>query len=253
MEQLAPYFLLLILGLACGSFLNVVVYRYQEGVSLLNPRSHCPGCKASLQPRDLFPILSFILLKGRCRYCGKGISWSYPLVELLSAGIFLFCFFYFKFTPLFFKYVVIFVLLLVLSCIDVRMHLLPNRFIFILFAWGFFWQFFYPVVSLGSALAGFFMGGGLFYVISLLSKGGMGGGDVKLMAALGFLMGHWPSIFLIFLLSFSLGAFVGVILLFLKKKTSKSPLALGPFLSLSFFVVTFWGARIWEWYWLTVR
>jgi leader peptidase (prepilin peptidase)/N-methyltransferase len=248
MERYFLYFFLFILGLVGGSFLNVVSYRYQEGDSLLGPRSYCPCCKTNLRPKDLFPLLSFALLKGRCRYCGHKISWCYPLVELFSAGILLFCFSAFNFTPLFFKYIVIFALLLLVSCIDLRMHLIPNRFVLLLFAWGFLWQIFYPVVPLSSALAGFLLGGGLFYLIAFLSKGGMGGGDVKLMAALGFLAGNGPAIFLIFLLSFILGAAAGAILLLFKKKTAKSPLAFGPFLSFSFFLVTFWGAGIWEWY-----
>jgi prepilin signal peptidase PulO-like enzyme (type II secretory pathway) len=102
-------------------------------------------------------------------------------------------------------------------------------------------------MSHGSALAGFLTGGGLFYAIALLSRNGMGGGDVKLMAVLGLGAG-WPYVIVVVLLSFVLGAVTDLVLLALKLTTRKSPLAFAPFLSLAFLLSTFWGAKIWQWY-----
>lgn len=178
---------------------------------------------------------------------GKGGSFSFPIVEVISAGIFLNCFYYFGFTPLFFKYIFIFSLLLLISCIDLKTGLIPNRLTLLLFLWIFLWQLFYPYLPPESAALGFLAGGGLFYLIALLSRGGMGGGDVKLMAVLGLAAG-WPYMLLIFLLSFVMGAAAGMGLLIFGKKTRKHPLPFAPFLSLALLLATFWGLEIWQWY-----
>lgn len=241
------YLLFFALGLSVGSFLNVVIHRYNTAKSIISPRSHCPCCGTTLKTKDLIPLFSYILLRGRCRYCGLRLSPGYPMVEVISGGVFLACFYYFNLTPSFFKYAVLFCLLLVISGIDLRKKIIPNRFVLLLFGWAVFWQLFYPYLLPESALLGFLAGGGIFLVIALLSRGGMGGGDVKLMAALGFAAG-WPYVLILFLLSFLLGGLTGGAMLVLRKKTRKDPLPFAPFLSLAFFLVTFWGRNIWEWY-----
>lgn len=234
-------------GLLAGSFLNVVVCRYLSGESIVRPASHCPSCLTPLSGKDLVPLFSYLLLRGRCRHCRAGISLRYPLMEAGTAGIFLLCFHYYTFTPYFFHYAVLFSLLLVISVIDLDCHLIPNRLVLLLLGWVILWQLFFPRVSTLSALGGFFAGGLLFLAIALLSRGGMGGGDVKLMAVLGFASGL-PDVLLVFMLAFFSGALAGVLLILFKKKTRKSPLAFGPFLSLAFLVMTFWGPGIWDGY-----
>lgn len=189
-------------------------------------------------------LINVLLGRGRG---GKRKSFSFPLVEIISAGIFLNCFYYFGFTPLFLKYVFIFLLLFLISCIDLETGLIPNRFTLLLFLWTFLWQLFYPYLAPESAALGFLAGGGLFYLIARLSRGGMGGGDVKLMSVLGLAVG-WPYMLLVFLLSFVMGAAAGLGLILFGKKTRKDPLAFAPFLSLAFWLATFWGLKIWQWY-----
>ncbi len=234
-------------GLVAGSFLNVVVYRYLSGGSIVRPASHCPSCLTPLSVKDLVPLFSYLLLRGRCRYCRTGIPPRYPLIEAGTAGLFLLCFHYYTFTPAFFQYAVLFSLLLVISVIDLERHLIPNRLVLLLLAWVIFWQLFFPRFSTLSALGGLFTGGLLFLAIALLSQGGMGGGDVKLMAVLGFASGL-PDVLLVFMLAFFSGALVGVLLIIFKKKTRKSPLAFGPFLALAFLGMTLWGPWIWDGY-----
>jgi leader peptidase (prepilin peptidase)/N-methyltransferase len=137
--------------------------------------------------------------------------------------------------------------LLLVSCIDLEVGLIPNRFVLIIFIWVLLWQLFYPGLSPLSALLGFIVGAGLFFIIVLLSRGGMGGGDVKLMAVLGLAAG-WPDVLIVMVLAFVLGAVTGAGLLISRKKTRRDALAFAPFLMLAFILVSFWGREIWQWY-----
>jgi len=234
-------------GLVTGSFLNVVIYRHNTKESFVRPGSRCPGCRTFLKAKDLVPLFSYLALKGRCRYCGLKLSPRYPLVEAAAAVLFLISFFHLGFTPLLFKYIVIFSILLAISGIDLEQQIIPNRFVLVLFCWVILWQLLYPELNALSAVLGFFLGGILFYLIAVLSKGGMGGGDVKLMAVLGFAIGM-PMVFFVFLIAFLTGALVGILLIILKKKGRKSPLPFGPFLALAYFIAVFWGEQLWNWY-----
>lgn len=245
------YLLLFVAGLIMGSFFNTVIYRFPRKLSLVFPRSFCVHCKTKLQVPDLLPLASFFFIKGRCRHCGVQISWRYPLVELLTAIIVLLCYIYFGFSHLFFKYAVFFSILLIISFIDLDRGIIPDRLVLLLMLWSSAWQLFNPEINLKEAGLGLLAGGGLFYLIAVLSKGGMGGGDIKLMAVLGFTVG-WPLVFVVFFLAFFIGAFVGLILLFVQNKSWKDPLPFGPFLSLSFVISIFWGLLIWQWYLLYV-
>ncbi len=241
------YFFLFLIGLLMGSFFNVVIYRLPRKISLVAPRSFCTNCNTKLQVPDLFPLISYLFLKGRCRYCGVRISWRYPLIELLAASILVLCYYYLGLSPFFYKYAVILSILLIISCIDLEHGIIPNRLVLLLMLWGIVWQFIYPDNSPLGAGLGLLAGGGLFYLIAALSKGGMGGGDIKLMGVLGFIIG-WPLVFVVFLLSFLLGSVVGVSLLIGRKKIWGDTLPFGPFLSLAFLIAVFWGLPIWQWY-----
>ncbi len=245
--QLFTYLIILLFGLVIGSFLNVVIYRYPRGESLILPRSSCVHCKTMLHMVDLIPLLSYIFLKGRCRYCGAPVSWRYPLVEFLTALIFLLSYLYLGLTPLFIKYVVILSMLLIISFIDLDISIIPNRLVLVLLLWSIAWQMIHPDISIAAAGIGLLAGGGLFFLIAVLSKGGMGGGDIKLMAVLGFTAG-WPLVLVVFLLAFILGAAVGLALMVIGKKTRRDPIPFGPFISLSFLISAFWGVQIWQWY-----
>jgi leader peptidase (prepilin peptidase)/N-methyltransferase len=236
--QSVLYFVVFLAGIVAGSFFDAVGCCYRQGESF----------RKLFKAGNLFPLFSFILNKGkRCDDTGKGVFSCFHLVEFASAGIFVVCYYFFGLTPGFFKYAVMLDLLLVISIIDLEIGLIPNRIVLWLFFWIFLWQLFYPYLPLESVMIGFLAGGGLFYVIALLSRGGMGGGDIKLMAVLGLAAG-WPYVLVVFLLSFILGSLSGLVLLVSKKRALKDSLAFAPFLSLAFFLVTFWGVKIWQWY-----
>ena len=241
------YILLAIYGLIFGSFLTAVVYRLPREKSLLTRHSFCVHCYSGLKFRDLIPLFSFISLKGRCRFCGGKISLRYPLIELMTSLLFVFCYRSFGISLLFYKYVLIFSILLAISCIDLEKGIIPNQLILILLCWCMLWQFLCPEIDLRMAAIGFLIGGFLFYIIAVLSKGGMGGGDVKLMALLGFSVG-FPIVFVNFFLAFLLGAIMGIVMLISGKKTGKDSLPFGPFLCLAYFISIFWGEQIWYFY-----
>ncbi len=241
------YIIVGLFGLVIGSFLNVVIYRYANGESVVKPASHCPNCKTFLKPTDLVPVFSFLFLRGRCRYCSIKISPRYAAVELISAAVFLISFHYHYLTPLFFKSIVILCLLIVISGIDLDKKIIPNRLVIILAAWSLIWQLFYPSISWADSLLGLLAGGGTFFIIALVSRGGMGFGDVKLMGVLGFLVG-WPGVAGVILFAFVLGALVGVIMLAAKRAGRKTSLPFGPFIALGYLLFSLWGMGIWAWY-----
>ncbi len=253
--------LFFILGLAFGSFFNVVIYRLPKKESLLNPPSHCPSCETSIKWYDNIPIISFVLLKGKCRDCGVSISWRYPFVELLAGLIFLFSFIKFDFQPLLFSSLFFLSILLVIAFIDLDTLLIPNRIIFP--AIGFtisIWIVSYlanikflPLVegNVISALFGAFLGGAILLLVAWLSpfifgREGMGGGDVKLAFFIGFYLGYY--VLVAFFLAFLLGSFFGLFLTVIKGWQPHREVPFGPFLSLAAFLSLFVAEPIAQWY-----
>ncbi len=261
---------LLILGLCFGSFVNAYVWRiYKQGTSkskrsnkkpdqysLLHGRSMCPHCKHGLAAKDLVPVLSWLSLKGACRYCHKRIGAQYPLVELATAVLFVISY---KAWPepvsggvwlLFGLWLCIVVSLMALAVYDLKWMLLPNRMVTPLAVLAGLYVAASILVSgnadpLVSAAWGVAIGGGLFYVLFQISDGRwIGGGDVKLGAALGLIVGGpMNAILLLFLASF-IGTLVALPLMIAGKASRTSKLPFGPFLIAAAFVVTLYGERI---------
>lgn len=239
--------LLFIAGACVGSFLNVVIVRYERGTSPLRGRSHCPACGRALAWWQLIPILSFIIIRGQCHRCGATIASHYPLVEL-AMGLFVMV----LGTPLptsvlawgdVVARVVFVALLLVLLVIDVHKQVLPDYFIAVLVA---------PVVwlamreerSLIHGGAGVLIGSGFLLLLWLLTRGqGIGLGDIKLMIPLGMLFGDSGAIILL-LLAFWSGGLVALWLLMRGRATMKSAVPFGPFLIASAFLLLVWPQLI---------
>lgn len=205
-----------------------------------------PGRIVQVKDKEVFLILRWggpaPVPGDRKIVAGRRFFRSGPAIRLggcIAYGIFM--------LPKIIRYVVISVLLVLISYRDLRKGIIPDFLVLLLFFWVFIWQLFFPIFSHGSSLTGFLVGGGLFYLIAVLSKGGLGGGDIKLMAVLGLATG-WPFVLLVFLLAFLLGAAVGLVLLFARVKTWRSALPFAPFLTLAFLLVAFWGPQIWHWY-----
>lgn len=256
--------LLFVLGLVFGSFLNVVILRTIAGESPAKGRSKCPKCKHQLAWYDNIPLLSFVWLRARCRYCKKPISWQYPVVELSTALLFVWWygvgFAFFKLTqtpfvwiqPLF--WLTVGILLLIILVTDLRYMIIPDYAVaglglmavcyrsFLSFKGVMQWVDFGLAIVVGMVMMG------VFYGLWYFTKGkGMGFGDVKYVMAMGLLLG-WPKGLVGLFVAFVLGALVGLGLLFAGKVGRKSLLPFGPFLVLGTVIALIYGMDIWNWY-----
>jgi len=228
-------------GLIVGSFLNVVIYRLPRELDFVKGRSFCPKCKHKISWFDNVPILSFLMLRGRCRFCQSPISWRYPAVELLTGGLFLLGYLSHLSNLSF----VLFSGLIVIFFIDLEHQIIPDEIviplsiIFIVFALITNYQLLitnYFLSGLGSFL--------LLLLLYLVTCGkGMGFGDVKLAFLMGLVLG-FPKIVVAFYLAFLTGAIAGVILILLGRAKFKQKIAFGPFLVLGTVVSSLWGDKI---------
>lgn len=272
------YVFLFILGLAIGSFLNVIATRYDPdrfilGKPVIGGRSYCPGCGKILRWYELLPLISFIVQRRRCRTCAALLSWQYPLSELMSGLIFVL-------VPLLLPpapwnpgagiaiaalWIAVFELLLLMSLIDIRLQIIPDEIILALLAIGValiilsapafglasgtFLRDFALIFGLRqniwlNHLAGAFFGGLFFGAIIAVTRGkGMGMGDLKLAAVLGFVFG-WPDILFLAIFAFLIGSVYGGVQLWRGREKMKSALPFGPFLALGAATLIFFGNAI---------
>lgn len=244
--------LILIYGLIIGSFLNVCIYRIPRGESIAWPGSHCPKCNHSLKWYDNIPIISYLMLRGKCRYCKTVISAQYPMVEALNAVIYIIMYIKCGFGADFIFYSLISSVLLAIIFIDLKEMIIPDSLVLSILALSVIHKavnyFLYSIpFDLINSILGLLLAGGLFLAIVIISRGGMGGGDVTLIGVLGFALGVKYILLNIFL-SFILGAIISIVLLAAKIKTRKDPIPFGPFIVLGFFITVLWGQVIINWY-----
>jgi leader peptidase (prepilin peptidase) / N-methyltransferase len=242
-----------ILGSIVGSFLNVCIYRMPRNESIVFPASHCPGCQKPILWYDNIPLLSFLVLKARCRFCKTRISWQYPVVELLTALVFLFFFNHFGLTWKLPVYLVLASGLVAATFIDIGHRIIPDEISVGGIAVGLLFSFFFPAMhhtashwqSLFYSLVGALIGGGIIFLMGVIGdwifkKESIGGGDVKLLAAIGTFLG-WQKVLLAFFVAPLFGAVVGIII---KIKTKESIIPYGPFLSLAGLISLFWYPQV---------
>jgi leader peptidase (prepilin peptidase) / N-methyltransferase len=234
-------------GLVIGSFLNVVIVRVPEHRSLWRPRSACPRCSAQLSWYDNIPVVSFLILRGRCRACAESISWRYPIVEAITAVALVLAYLAFGPTIDFVIASVLLAALIAITAIDLQ-HLLildvitlPGILVGLVanIATG-------RISWLESAL-GIVLAGALFLTIILVSRGGMGGGDLKLGAMLGAFLG-WKALLFALFVAIILGGVVGIALLVSGLRGRKDAVPFGPFLAIGGAVALFWGERVFDWW-----
>ncbi|KKR78294.1 MAG: Type 4 prepilin-like protein leader peptide-processing enzyme [Candidatus Curtissbacteria bacterium GW2011_GWA1_40_9] len=245
--------LFFVLGSAVGSFLNVVVDRTIRGEGILG-RSYCEYCRATLKTPDLIPIISFIALGARCRYCKKPLSWQYIAVEGVTAVLFTLAFWVliagnsFNIFNLLFWFVIISVLVVV-ATVDFKFSLIPTSFVYAISLISLFYVYFsFPSpVFIDHIIAAF--GAALFFLlIVIVTFGrGMGQGDIVLAFFMGMVLGLRVTILSLFL-AFLVGAVVSVILVVLGRKKFGNTIPFGPFLILGFFISLFWGEQILTYY-----
>ncbi|MFQ5776604.1 MAG: prepilin peptidase [Terriglobia bacterium] len=261
--------LVFLVGLAVGSFLNVCILRLPRGESVIRPRSHCPRCRRAIAAYDNVPILSYLLLRGRCRHCGASISFLYPAVELLTGALFLAVYSQFGLTAQGVKATLLAAALVVLIFTDIRDRLLPDRVTLPGIAAGVLFAFWLPVedgtaalllraafgsglpavlLSLADALLGALLGAGLLFGLGelwyrLRKVEAMGLGDVKMMAMVGLFFGFKLTL-LTLLLGSLVGTLIGSLFILLAKKDSRYELPLGTFLGVAALVALFWGREL---------
>ena len=242
-------------GALVGSFLNVVILRLpQEGESIVFPPSHCPQCQALIRWYDNLPILSFVLLAGRCRRCRQPISWQYPIVEFLMALLSLALYRTFDLGPAFLIYFVFCAALLAIIFIDLHHQIIPDVISLPGIVLGFAASFVLPDLSWQDSLLGLLLGGGIFYAIAggyylLTRRAGMGGGDIKFLAMIGAFQG-WQALPFVIFASALLGSLIGIGAMIEQKRGGKTVIPYGPFLAVASLGYLFFSKEIW---WLAER
>lgn len=248
-------FFIFVLGCAMGSFLNCAVLRMESGKNFVKGSSFCPKCNHKLSWPDLVPVISFLFLKAKCRYCQKKISPRYLLIEI-ATGILFFCFYSLAGISLELVYLLLVAVLLEMIFVyDLKNFIIPDSFVFL--ALGIV---FICLIFQGLAMES---GGGVFFLNHFLSGAGafafffflwfvsrgkwMGFGDVKLVFLMGFFLG-WPKIFPALFFAFVSGSIAGMALIAFKKKKMKSEVPFGPFLVSGTFFALFFGEKILNWY-----
>jgi leader peptidase (prepilin peptidase)/N-methyltransferase len=263
----------LLLGLVIGSFLNVCIVRIPHGESIVRPASHCTGCGRAIRPYDNIPLISWLVLRGRCRTCKKPISWMYPAVELATGLLFLACAAMFGPTLEGVKWAVLSALIVVLVATDIRERILPDKVNFTGLIFGVLISGFLrpadgvaawlsskmfefppptPVLSVADSLLGALAGGGLLWIVAegyfrLRGREGMGLGDVKMMAMVGAFEGLEGALLAI-LIGSLLGSVLGLAFIAIFRKDSDYELPFGAFLGAGSLIVVFFGTRMLEWY-----
>ncbi|MBI5358978.1 MAG: prepilin peptidase [Planctomycetes bacterium] len=267
MNQLHILYLIFsgIFGAFIGSFLNVCICRLPEEKSLIFPGSHCPKCDSAIRWYDNIPVLSYVILQGKCRNCSEKISLQYPMIELLTSGVFVFAMYMFivrlqrpaavEDFIMFFAAIFLSSCLVVVTIIDIKLRIIPDMAWISLLVFGIITSGFCPFLqdplpfetslspeaqALISSIAGAILGSGVIYLTGIIGKlvfrkEAMGLGDVYLMAGLGAFLG-WQSILLVFLIGCIAGSFIGLFSLLL---TKDHYIPFGPFLSLGAFIMFF--------------
>lgn len=262
------YVYLIILGLVLGSFINALVWRIHEQesgkkdnkLSIAKGRSICPKCKHQLKALDLVPVFSWVFLHGKCRYCKKPISVQYPIVELFTAVLFFLCYAFWPVSIDSYQSVILFITWLclltgfiALSIYDIKWFILPNRLIYSLWPFALLFGLLnyhnHSKHYLINITLSTLIGGGLFYLIYIVSKGKwIGGGDIRLGWMLGFIAATPArSVMFIFIASL-IGAAVSLLLIITKRFKKHQLIPFGPFLMLGLVVVQLFGNKILDWY-----
>ncbi|PTX16995.1 MULTISPECIES: prepilin peptidase [Halanaerobium] len=240
-------FLLFITGLVIGSFLNVVIYRLPTGKSIIYPPSHCPNCGHKLSMLELIPVLSYIFLRGKCKNCKADISIRYPIIELLTGIIFIINYIYISDLIILAAGLVFSSLMIVLTMIDVDHQILPDQLTLGGLVVGLSFSFFRTDITFIYSLIGVLAAGGLLFLIAFLSKGGMGGGDIKMMAMVGSFTGPVIAVTAVFL-----GALIALMAhlpgVISGKTGMKTKLPFGPFLAVASLILWFYSEELFAMY-----
>src|SRR4030042_4150290 len=242
----------IIFGALVGSFLNVCIVRLPKEESIVTPGSHCPQCNNPINFYDNIPLISYLLLGGKCRYCNKPISIQYPLIEGITALSSFLLFVKFGATLSYLFYFSFVSALIVITVIDLYHQIIPDVISIPGIGVGLLGSLIIRYITFPNSLIGILVGGGSLFLVATLyqwffKREGMGGGDVKLLAMIGGFLG-WKSVILTILLSSFIGSIVGIAIMLLKGKDFKYAIPFGPFLSLVAVISLFYGETLITWY-----
>ncbi|MCR4434242.1 MAG: prepilin peptidase [Clostridiales bacterium] len=254
-------FLILCMGLIIGSFLNVCIYRIPLGESVVEPPSHCTNCGTRLKPVDLVPVLSFMFLKGKCRYCGAKVSARYPAVELITALVFMLLFSRYGLTVDFLAAIYLMSILIAVFFIDMDHKIIPDGLVLAGLAGGVLltaYNIFNRVGIYGdrnwwNPLLGGVAGSGFLFLVALIgalaykTDEAMGMGDVKIFLPIGMFLG-WRMTVIALLLSIFAGGIASLFLILTRKKERRGTIPFGPFIATGTFMALMWGWDLLGWY-----
>jgi len=246
------YIVSIIFGAIVGSFLNVCIFRLPKEESIIWPGSHCPHCKKPIKFYDNIPLISYLLLRGKCRQCHGSISLQYPLVEGITALSSFIAFMEFGPSLSYLFYFSFVAALIVITVIDLYHQIIPDVISLPGIGVGLLASLMIPQITFSNSLLGILLGGGSLFLIAtvyqwLFKREGMGGGDVKLLAMIGAFLG-WKAVILTILLGSLIGSITGIIVMVSKGKDFKYAIPFGPFLSLGAVIALFYGENLIRWY-----
>lgn len=241
-----------ILGCCLGSFFNVVIYRLPAKLSIVQPGSHCPQCSRPIAFYDNIPLISYLILMGKCRHCRAPISFRYPMVEALTGTIALLLFQQYGFSMQLLGESIFVSLLILIAFIDLDTFTIPNILSLPGIAAGLAFSFLTPRLSWQDSLLGILLGGGFLYAVAVAyqffrRQEGLGGGDIKLLAMIGAFLGSAGVLFTIMLASV-VGAMAGIAVMRRTRAGLTAMVPFGPFLSLGAICYLVWGQSLVHWY-----
>ncbi|MGE7021165.1 prepilin peptidase [Solibacillus cecembensis] len=236
-----------IFGLVFGSFFNVVGLRIPKKESIISPPSHCTNCQRQLTIIDLIPVFSYVLLRGKCRGCGVRFSPIYMITELLTGGLFAFAFWEIGWQPELAVALLFISLLMIINVSDIAYMIIPDKVLLFFLPFLILARIFASLEPWWDSLLGAIVGFGILLFIAVVSKGGMGGGDIKLFFVIGLVLGTVQTLLTLFLAAV-IGMFVGIVILKIRNKGRKTPVPFGPSISLAAIIVYFYGEPILQWY-----
>jgi len=239
-------------GLALGSFMNVCIYRIPLKKSIVSPPSSCPNCGERIRFYDNIPLISYLLLLGKCRHCSNPLAWHYPLVEALTGLLSVALFIRYGLSYQYFLFLLFTSALVTISFIDLHHKIIPDVLSLSGIVVGLAVSFMPGTISWLDSLIGIIAGGGSLFLVAFVyeritGREGMGGGDIKLLAMIGAWLG-WRQLYLIVLISSLVGAIVGIVFLLVAGKGLRVRIPFGPFLSLGAIACLFFGPELMNWY-----
>ncbi|WP_431029595.1 prepilin peptidase [Lysinibacillus sp. LZ02] len=237
-----------IFGLVFGSFYNVVGLRVPKGESIVTPPSHCTNCSKRLTAFELIPVLSYVMQGGKCRECGVKVSPIYLLTELLTAVLFALSYTVFGLSTELFVALLFVSLLVIINVSDIAYMLIPNKILLFFLPFLVIGRILSPLEPWWDSLLGASVGFSILLLIAVVSKGGMGGGDIKLFFLIGLVLGTVNALLTLFLASV-IGMVIGVMVLKVRGQGRKTPVPFGPSIAIGALITYFYGSQLIEWYW----